>query len=149
VRTLVSHLVAVAVTLHTLLGCCWHHAHEPVATVAQVETAQSETKAPVPVKSCRCHRHQAREFAKQEQNRPTRQEPVDRCPNTCGDKCVYVSTDRVQLDHPLILTSFDLTPAAPQSDLAMGLSISRYESDDATVDPPPLRLHLLYQLLLI
>lgn len=142
-RALVSHIVAVAVTLHALLGCCWHHAHESVVAVAE-----TEAKAPAPVKKCCCKHHHEPELA-QEEHHSTDQDPVDRCPNTCGDKCVYVGVNRVQLDHALILTSFDLVTAAPQYDLATDLSISRFESDDATVDPPPLRLHLLHQLLLI
>lgn len=143
-RSLVSIVVAVAVILHMVLGSCWHHAHEPVAKLA---LAQTET--PPPVKACRCQHHQSREHEKQLDQCPSDKEPVDKCPGSCGEKCVYLSANRVQVDQSLDLALFNSLPLEPLSVLVAGPSIARYESDDATVDPPPLRLHLLHQLLLI
>lgn len=143
-RALVTHLVALAITLHTLLGCCWHHAHETVVAVAEVQA-----KTPTPIKRCGCHRHQAEELAKEDEHHSEKQEPVENRPTPCGEKCQYVAAGGVKLDAPTASVSFDLLPAVDQPVLTPVLTALLFESEDASVDPPPLRLHLLHQLLLI
>ncbi len=127
-----------------VLGCCWHHAHEPVA-----KNAFAQTETSPPAKACRCQHHQSHKGEKQVAQTPSDKEPVEKCPGSCGEKCVYLSVSRVQVDQSLDLAVFNWLPLAPLSTVATGPAVARYESDDATVDPPPLRLHLLHQLLLI
>lgn len=106
-------------------------------------------KAPAPVKCCACHRHQTEELAKEGERHSEKQEPSDHSPDPCGEKCQYVAAGGVKLDTPTASVSFDLLPAVDQLVLTPVLTASSFESEDASVDPPPLRLHLLHQLLLI
>lgn len=145
-RALVSNLVALAMILHAVLGCCWHHAHE---TTSPVSIAEVDAQPAVTVKHCCCHSHQVEELAQQDNHRSETDAPAEPCRAPCGEKCQYVVVSRVQLDSPVAWHSFDLLPSVDQPILSPGLTTLTFESGDASVDPPPLRLHLLHQLLLI
>lgn len=142
-RIVVTHLVTVALTLHTLLGCCWHHTHKSDATVAQVEV-ESTKSAP----SC-CHSHQALDLDEHDENRSAPSDPVDHSSDSCGETCQYVSVNRVQVDNLVDLAVLDFLPAEKPVPSAFGNTVLRYGPGDAAVYPPPLRLHLLHLLLLI
>lgn len=143
-RSVVSYLVVVTLALHALLGCCWHHAHEPDARLSQVEV--QSTRA---VESCDCHRHGARELAENDQKPPVPSTPVDHSSDSCGNKCQYVAVSRVQVDHSLDFSVLDFLPAESSVASSSEITAVRYGSDGAPIGPPPLRLHLLHQLLLI
>lgn len=144
VRTVISILVAVSVALHSVLGCCWHHAHETESATVEVARKPAET-----VRRCCCHRHHseaettAAETESQEHNSGER----DSAP--CGEKCQYVAAARVQLDD---LNSNWLIAWLPLIDGPIVEPVhnpSRVHIDTTAADPPPVRLHLLHQLLLI
>ena len=142
-RTVVSHLVAVALTLHTLLGCCWHHAHESDANVAQVEIESTAS-----AHGC-CHSHRAHDLVEHDEDQSIPSDPVDHSPDACGETCQYVSVSRVQVDSLVDLAVLDFLPAESSVASAIGNSVLRFGTSDAAVYPPPLRLHLLHLLLLI
>ena len=47
VHTLVTNLVAASLTLHMLLGCCWHHAHESNSVAAEHKAKVVQSKKEV------------------------------------------------------------------------------------------------------
>ena len=151
-RTLVTYLVAASLTLHMLLGCCWHHAHEGNA-------GAKETKAPASIKKevaggtkrCRCHRHQPQVTAPQQKPADNRHDiPVGES-DTCGEKCSFVTTNRVQVDQDQLQggSSFGHLVCVISPEQTPGLTYRRSEIRDRPETPPSVRLHLLHQLLLI
>lgn len=141
----VTHLVAVAITLHSVLGCCWHHAHE---TVVQTKDA-NECKPVEPMTGCCCHRHRPEVEPKQTDSESQRLPAEGHDSESCGDKCQYVASARLQLDD---LTSTTLFAGVPSIDEAIATPSHvgvHFGFDAGAVDPPPVRLHLLHQLLLI
>ena len=160
-RKLLTYLAAAALTLHVLLGCCLHHDHAICVTGACCElhhddAAACEDQGPRDDHdghdhdSCPTTHDGHDHLAATEHESEPDQTPAEPCSGSCGDRCVFVSTVRVQLEQPLNTAAFDLALHGI-SDVAAGLGWGRvrFESLDATADPPPLRLHLLQQRLLI
>jgi hypothetical protein len=160
VRTILAYLAAAALTLHVLLGCCLHHDHPICLTGACCELhgeaavgedqGRHDDHEGHDHDSCpTAHEEHDRVAATEHESEPDHT-PAEPCPGSCGDRCVFVSTVRFQLEQPLDLASFDLSLLAlPQVAANLRLGGTRFESLDATADPPPLRLHLLQQRLLI
>ena len=149
-RTLVTYLVAAALTLHMLLGCCWHHAHESSVIASEPKQAQ-KIEAPVPVspKRCCCHRHQPKVLVQESEPSKDKQDaPRDR-PESCGQKCSFVTTNRVQVDQVLDIAPLSFLSVVVSVESANGLTYIRLESRGVPAAPPPVRIHLLHQLLLI
>lgn len=152
-RSVLSLTVAAAVAVHAVLGCCWHHAH--VAEAADVESTEP---APQPKAHSCCHGHHAHEVAEPahqlaEQDAAQidshQDDPSHHCPTPCSRKCEVASNGRVQVDESG--TDFTL-------DVSLGLSspvvepivvARKFALDDGIAEPPPVRLHLMHQLLLI
>jgi hypothetical protein len=174
VRALISTLVATAVALHSVLGCCWHHAHaaegcEPTAQVAGHDEHEHEVASQESEHPCGCpHRHAAdladeRPAALAEDCRHGDLEHGDLqhgehdhggpcpqpCPGSCVDKGLLVAAPRVQLEHVVSTVLPAALSTARQSSLEFKPSPAEFAGRPAATYPPPERLHLLYQLLLI
>jgi hypothetical protein len=128
------HLTAALLAAHTLLGCCWHHAH---ACGRECEPASSvhASDAPEADDAHRCGADNS-------------QSGQHRGLNECrGSSCVFLRTSECELDGD----QFDL-PAlacldAGGSPLCAAAVLQPRFAADALL--PPLRLHLAHQVLLL
>ncbi len=129
-QAFLSSLTAGLLFIHTVFGCCWHHAHacENVASAAACET------------HCCHHHHQGGE--KESEDKPCH------CDEGCEGTCTYVAPQKVKVEAPDI-AALDLT-VTPE--LLAGLRIEPANFWQAARLPldlsPPLRVHLLHQVLL-
>jgi hypothetical protein len=134
-HTFLSGLLAIALSVHALFGCCWHRAYsDPLC-----DHAIASVIAPA-----ECCEH------------PNM--PVDRnLPQTpgnhqrdCQGVCTYLPTQKTQLDVPTVFESLDLvaTPTGNFDGQLSALGVTGVAHHPRSFEPP-LRLHLLHQLLLI
>lgn len=146
-RAVISITVAVVVALHTVLGCCWHHAHEAAAGVIEREAASAE---PVAKRSCgHGHADEAKSVAHDSaEHDASEHDSHGSCPEPCDAKCDALALTRVQHDGVAALSVFAwvATVAQPVRSTAV-LDAKAGRLDEQA--PPPIRLHLLHQLLLI
>jgi hypothetical protein len=133
-RSLLSNLTAALLAMHTVFGCCWHHAHASTPlckSLPSVESSESHGAA---------HADEACE------------RPAGGCEhhgndNCQGNKCVFTSSAKTGSPQ------FSLHPS-PQSVVAPACTMP---SDAWLPTPafsperllPPLRLHLIERVLLI
>ncbi len=134
-HAVLSHSMAALLFIHALLGCCWHHAHRS----APSESTPAQTSKPV---AC-CHHQDEGE---------SEQQPQAPCDGRleCQGICTYLPPQKTQIDFAQVLLPFDhvaVLPAAGSDCLAPTAS---WEFNCGPLDlKPPLRLHLLHQILLI
>lgn len=137
-QAVVSSLTAVLLFIHTVFGCCWHHAH----VCQQQPIAAAATTA-----GCCQHRHH-HEGPQQSESNP--HEQPGNCQVNCHGTCNYTVPQKVRVDSPLSIASIDLWPTAGA--LCQSHLVSAIAWEAAGLQPlpeQPLRLHLLHQLLLI
>lgn len=130
-QAFVANLTAATLFIHTVLGCCWHHAHA-------CEHGVDSTVAAQPV-TC-CHHQHDRDSTPHDQ--PC-QSKVD-----CQGTCHFVVPQKVHVAPPH-WTPIDLVAVLPsladhQLDVTPFLTSAPPLLDAA----PPLRTHLLHQVLL-
>lgn len=143
-RRSISHLTTFVLLVHLALGCCMHHTHA-------CETACCETPVAV-AEACPCGGHQHDEndaSAEQHSNDQDSHRPHE---HSCdGAKCVFKQTE----SHTDVASELDGGDIAfvvlPNSE---GLSASALAFDHLSEflrgsTGPPLRTHLLNQVLLI
>jgi len=149
VHSVISHIVVAALTLHTLLGCCWHHAHAWGDEGTHEDVAHCETETPTYSCGCCHHDHddESTDTAAAAHHDEDRDAPAP-CSNSCAGKCQFVATSRVQLDN-LSIAQYFSAPTSFRVVEVGGLAGNRYESRLTTVAPLPIRLHLWNQLLSI
>lgn len=170
VRTLVTYLVAVALTLHMLLGCCRHHAHDSASvccTAASLnshdETAEHKAADHDHDGDCPHHGddvamdehaghhdldlhdadHQKSGHQDCDHNKPDSQQ------ESCGEKCSFVAANRVSIELDAAVVALGAFASAAEVAPANEFVVRRWEAWGASDAPPPIRLHLLHQLLLI
>lgn len=144
-RAVISITVAATIALHTVLGCCWHHAHAaaPVATEVQTKV-ETPTKA---TKRCCCHGRQTRPLPAEQGLQ--RHHSDKSCPGPCGKKCDSAALSRTA-EHDSTVHSVVVISAMPDQPLLIpAVPTLRDCSLDNLVEAPPIRRHLLHQLLLI
>ena len=128
-QAFVATLTAALLFIHAVFGCCWHHAHfgEHDLNVAGSQTARC------------CHHHQHSTESNQQQ-KP--------CKAECESTCIYVLPHKVTVEAPQWV-SFDLPAVLPWlADYRMEAAAS-WDSEWLSSDlVPPLRTHLLHQVLL-
>jgi hypothetical protein len=151
VRSFISYLVAGCLALHTLLGCCAHHAHAEHAQLGAI--CESCDHAGHDDHACDGHDHDDAVEADGIETEGVaatdgHDEPSAPCSGSCGDKCQFVTTGRVQLESPVVATDFAPTPCQVV-DVAADLPWVRSEAWLTGPPPLPLRLHLWNGLLLI
>jgi hypothetical protein len=134
-REIVSILMAGSLLLHAALGCCRHHAHA--------------------CQGCDGTAAQARQIGNCCQHHPeecTREHPSQtpcKCKVECQGVCSYVAPQKVQLDFPKGVAPFAaivVDPVLADANLARGGS---FDVAHFAEFEPPLRLHLLNQVMLI
>jgi hypothetical protein len=135
-NAILSILTAAALFIHAAMGCCWHHTHHcghGDATTAGVSQ---------PVQCCK-HHHPA-QHGKQ---------PADpcKCKVECHGVCIYLPTQKTHIDAPRIVIPFNHVAVIPALADTHHLSAPfRLDGTGGALESePPLRLHLLHQILLI
>lgn len=127
-------VTALSLLAHMLLGCCWHHEHPCVAPSAEVAAIGTTAEAG---HACECsHHHGAEEPAAPEHH----QSPCDE------NRCLTEFRDSGP--------NLGLDEALPTM---VGELVGEYDRDAPSLAPdllvwdvdPPLRTHLLLQILLI
>jgi hypothetical protein len=120
-----SILMAVVLFIHAAFGCCWHHAHC------------------CPAADAICDRHCSHDH--DEPNRQSGEEELE-----CEGTCQYVMPEKVWLDG-LGFASWIVLAAPPATFADRPVTGAAHCGEwRCPIDSgPPLRLHLLHQLLLI
>jgi len=126
-----TNLMAGLLFIHTVFGCCWHHAHACGQSVAV--TASQPAKC--------CHHHQHGSDSKQQQK-------PGKCKVECQGTCTYVVPQKVTIEAPQWV-AIDLLAVLPSlADRQIEIAAS-WEALPSLFDlAPPLRPHLLHQVLL-
>src|SRR4051812_10831753 len=126
----VANLTAALLFIHTVLGCCWHHAH---ACEQQMVTVDHSAKC--------CHHHQHRSDGKQH-------EKPGKCKVECEGTCIYVVPQKVKVEAPDWIT-MGLLAVLPSLADQQCESAPAWRADWFPPDlVPPLRTHLLHQVFL-
>jgi len=128
-QAFVASLTAAMLLLHAVLGCCWHHAHRCEHRLASAQPADC------------CH-HLPQDGDGQPENNP------HSCPGECEGSCVYVVPGKVQIEAPQ-WTSIDFLAVLPLLADEPWEAATSWEAACSVPDfAPPLRRHLLHQVLL-
>jgi hypothetical protein len=128
-RRTLRRLVLTSFAVHMVFGCCQHHVHAAMfGAVAAVAEA-----------ACPCGHHES------EPGRP--EQPAPPCGGCDGDRCVFTRAGAT--DSPELAT--DSGGVAPVCVLQNLLDLGRAEAIDSPRSHvcPPVRLHLLKQVLLL
>jgi hypothetical protein len=133
-RAVVASLLAVWMAILTVSGWCCHQpfcAHSQQATIVRAD----------PPRACKCCHRQSKDTG------PSIR--LDDCCDDCQGTCTYVPSQRVQLEdgHALPASSFVVIVA--QANYVGHSAFFGDRADDLACVKPPLRLHLLNQVLLI
>lgn len=143
---ILSSFVAAMLSIHALLGCCWHHAHGCIVCELVMHEAASPQVSPKA--SCCHHEHNAAPHEPSHQD-PTHQAPCE-CQIDCRGTCAFLPTPRapaIDRDSAPADCFVACLPAIATSRIGPSLSW-QFGSGPAQLEPP-LRLHLLHQILLI
>ncbi len=134
-----SNLTAVLLVVHAMIGCCHHPWHCEVECAAAAPVSLCAVAFPCCDQCCESY----------DESEPPA-EPCD-CELECQGVCTYLPTEKTQIDVSPADTAFDLPAAIPallDGHLAAA-RLSRVLAHTLDESPPPLRLHLLHQILLI
>ena len=134
-----SNLTAFLLVVHAMIGCCHHQWHCDAECAAAAPVSLCAAPLPCCDQCCGSY-HESEPPA----------EPCD-CEFECQGVCTYVPTEKTQVDASPADAAFDF-PAAIPALLDGQLAAAALPWDLAHTlndSPPPLRLHLLYQILLI
>jgi hypothetical protein len=134
-QALSNSLMAGLLLIQALTGLCCYHAR----AAACCETS-AVAKSDVP--DC-CQR--------KKQKTPPQKAPSVPCPRCeCMGFCTYVQSDKVELDFPQLVLPFDLLiPAQISADSQFNSPSFWIAATHPPAAGPPLRLHLLHQIILI
>lgn len=137
-RPIVSFITAAAFLLHMWLGCCAHHAHADDEANCHQHTRQLAAPAD---HSHAGHDHEAGESQGQPTESPC---PADGCDES---HCVFLSVGKTDLAKT---TTAALLPALASESIAAFFDVPPTKLiDSGGLIGPPIRLHLLNQVLLI
>jgi len=128
-QAFIASLTAAMLFIHTVCGCCWHHAHarEQGSTVAQAAKC--------------CHHHQ------HDSDSQHRENPC-KCNIDCEGACTYVVPQKVQIEAPQWV-AIDLLAVVPSLADRQVEAAASWEAASSLPDLVlPLRTHLLHQVLL-
>jgi hypothetical protein len=130
-QAFLASLTAALLFIHAIFGCCWHHTHR----------CGHDSTAPFcqPATGCQHHQHD---------NDGTQQEKPCGCKVECEGTCIYVLPQKVKVEAPQAI-SFDFLAVLPSlANHPIGTAAS-WEAGWSPPDfVPPLRTHLLHQVLL-
>jgi len=151
-RAIVS-LTIPALAVHLVLGCCAHHVHASCAP-----GNASGLCGALPEQGHLGHQHCGGGHAdfglESEPPEGRHEEPLDPVRICLGDQCSYVSGRTVQIDSSNDRIAFDLTvePVGSECIVASGADLlgrGQRRALACCIAAPPLRAHLLLQVLLI
>lgn len=129
-QAFLNSLTAALLFIHTAFGCCWHHAHA---------CGKDCSLSVLPASCCRHHQH--RGDSKQPE-RPCK------CKVECEGTCTYIVPQKVKVEAPQWIT-MDLLAVLPSLADHQTEAASFRETISSLPDwVPPLRTHLLHQVLL-
>ena len=136
----VSSLTIAALLAHSLVGCCWHHAHRCRQRVRHATVADSRVAD---------HRHDTPEAGRFGPRDPCERENHGKRRCESG-RCVFV----LERPGPRPATPVELSCGLPAFVSMAGRGASTYAMPEASMPPPdgsrlPVRTHLLLQVLLI
>lgn len=140
----VRYLTAVLLSMHALLGCCWHHAHAVAAAPELGNAAKLTHRAEAHAACCSHHPISGNPVSS---NIPG--DGSDHRHECQGDRCVFVRVEATQVP-PLAFLNIaaEFVPLPCQPALLGGGDYSWVRAD-GHLAAAPLRLHLLHQILLI
>lgn len=119
-HAMIALLTALHVLLHSLAGCCWHHAH-----------SGEQAEAPSQVQQV-CHRH-AEHSHEAGHSSSHEQPPTEDCE---GAKCVYTATKPAFSADSVDLLSVPAPVLAWLGEPAALAMVSRNHSDPSCAGPP-------------
>lgn len=145
--TWLTYTTVLTMLLHSALGCCWHHEHACCWTAVcdgHARAAQEDGHD----HHGSCSHDQSAERESTPSDGKGKQSPHrQRCE---GDTCVYVRSDDVQkIELPLRPCGHWLALLTKSAESYTGAGFSRLAVENYSATGPPLRTHLLYQILLI
>ena len=121
-----SILVTSCLLAHALFGCCWHHSHDCVAHEAIAYSGGG------------CNDHGC----------PAKHSEPCNCRIECGAICVYLPIEKTVIDCSPV--TFDLVATNPTLFRDESANLLSWElASGLAASAPPLRLHLLHQILVI
>lgn len=139
VHSFVSIAAVVAIALHSVTGCCWHH---------DAPASSSNTRTIEPTNGGRCGCKRVENSRLREQRSQSRNQD-DSCPRSRLAKCDYSVVSRVDHDAAEQVLCIGLPTALGASSFDVANSTPCFRLARATLDPPALRLHLRYCRLVI
>lgn len=134
-------MMAFSLLIHALLGCCCHHAHDaagscepPVALAVESGCCQHDHGD--------CGNHRDKQHG---------QPSHDPCKghSTCHGICTFLPVQKSQLSSLHLLAPIDFAAIGPAVCETQVGALNRIERVHDHAAKPPLRLHLLHQILLI
>lgn len=139
-RTLVSNLTAALLLVHALVGCCRHHEHDHTAS-GHIEAVES-----LAATCC----HDGDSFCVHDEEPAPAPSPCN-CKLECMALCIYLPPEKYVVDAGDLLLSFDILPIGDACTGIEAAAASRCGDCKTTywAWEPPLRLHLLHQIILI
>ena len=141
-RAIVRNLMAAMLLVHAMIGCCRHHGHES----ARHEC--SGTGESVATAACCSHGHGC--CGDEEHSAPL---PCD-CKVECKALCVYLPPEKCNVDVVSFSQSFDIASTHTSLgdfsliDVIAASSGWAWTSTHTALEPP-VRLHLLHQIILV
>ena len=136
-HAVLSSLVASSLLMHAVLGCCWHHGHAS-SCCDQSQSAQV-------AQNC-CHHHD--DVGCDDDHDEPAPTPCKGGPH-CHGVCNYLPVQKTQLDPVQLAAPLDFAVAVLHSSDAHFVAAHGFEHLYELDTGPPLRLHLLHQILLI
>jgi hypothetical protein len=135
VNAIAATLMSTCLLAHALLGCCWHHEHACITHGTAAHDAAAHESVAHADGSCDHH------------NCPGDQRAPCDCRLECGAVCVFVQLQKTIVDgSPTASDVVAIDPALRDNRSETRLS---WELATSAGHSPPLRLHLLHQILLI
>ena len=138
-------IVAAMTAVHAVFGCCTHHPH----ACASGECEKPESKHSCSAHSHHGHDHHGHQHPANESSQDDDKQPAD-VPHShdCqGIACVWYNPDSSSDD---LNDADDVSPALPAQIASVRLDGGAHNNAPAFIDTsPPLRSHLLLQVLLI
>jgi hypothetical protein len=126
-QAFVATLTAALLFIHTVFGCCWHHAQCSTVAVSQSEHC--------------CHHHK-------QSGDSNHQEKPCKCNIECEGSCAYVVPQKVKIEAPQ-WTSIEILAVLPSlAERPIEAACSSEDVSSLRAWVPPLRTHLLHQVLL-
>lgn len=133
-RAVFSSLVAASLLIHAAIGCCWHHAHDAECgnEACAEQTASTDGGQHDDCDSSSGHG---------DHHAP--------CKGHCEGTCHYLSVQKTQVEVIAPHLPLDFAAVIPATCDVHVAALVHAERSYESVAEPPLRLHLLHQILLI